>query len=252
MMPNSLSSLFVFEAWSKRLVLVYTLLIFAMGAVPNAEAQVPDMGALSGMFGKKDKKAETPTDQPAENGSADPASAMFGMIGEMTKEESVEEELEVGRGVAANMFGVLRPVKDDKLQSYVGKVGMNIAARGERVNLPWRFVVVESSAINAFALPGGIILITKGLFDLLSTEDELAAVLGHEIAHVQRKHHFNVVKQQKMVGGMTSIAGSKIKQDNAIVAGFVSRATEVMARGLDKSAEFEADRDGIVLAARAG
>lgn len=243
--------------FSHKRLLLGVILGFLMGGgalslAPVSVAQVPDLGGLGGMLGKKDKKSVEQSDKPAGPDSSNPAGAMFGIVGEMTKEESVEEELEVGRGVAANMLGALKPVPDKKLQAYVGKVGMNIAVQGERKDLPWRFVVVDSVAINAFALPGGIVLITQGLFDLLETEDELAAVLGHEIAHVQRKHHFNVVKQQKMVGGMTAMAGAAIEQQNSLVSGFISRATEVMARGLDKSAEYEADRDGIVLASRAG
>ena len=218
-------------------------------------AQVPDLGGLSGLLGKKSQKTESPpqTDDSSKSGSdANPMLGILGAVADATKEESPEEELQVGRGVAVKMFGALKPLKNPKVQDYVGKVGMVVASQGERKDLPWRFVVTDSSSVNAFALPGGIIIITRGLFDLLETEDELAAVLGHEIAHVQRKHHFNVVKQQKLVGSMTSVVGSEIAKDNALIAGFVSRATEIMARGLDKSAEYEADRDGVVLAARAG
>jgi predicted Zn-dependent protease len=97
-----------------------------------------------------------------------------------------------------------------------------------------------------------VVLITRGLYDLLETEDELAAVIGHEIAHVQRKHHYEVMRQQKLVGALSDAAASQVTVDNAMLDKLWSRATEVMTRGLDKSAEYEADRDGMVLAARAG
>jgi len=215
-----------------------------------ASAQVPDLGGLSGLLGKKGQNTES---APQKNGSNTSSElGILGAVADATKKESTEEELQVGRGVAVKMFGALKPIKNPKLQDYVGKVGMLVASQGERKELPWRFVIVDSDSINAFALPGGIVIVTKGLFDLLETEDELAAVLGHEIAHVQRKHHFNVVKQQKLIGSMSSVVSSEVSKDNALIAGYVSRATEVMARGLDKSAEYEADRDGLVLAARAG
>ncbi len=227
--------------------LVMAALFFGSG---YANAQVPDLGGLSGLLGNKSPKTDTTSQK--NNSDANSKLGILGTIADVTKEESTEEELQVGRGVAVKMFGALKPVKNPKVQNYVGKVGMLVASQGERKNLPWRFVVVDSSSINAFALPGGIVIVTKGLFDLLETEDELAAVLGHEIAHVQRKHHFNVVKQQKLVGSMSSVVSSEVAKDNALIAGYVSRATEIMARGLDKSAEYEADRDGVVLAARAG
>ena len=176
------------------------------------------------------------------------ADAVLGAV----KEESVDEEIAVGQQTAAQVLGSLPLVKDARVQDYVSKVGLAVAARGERASLPWHFAVVDTNAINAFAMPGGIVLVTKGLYRLLGSEDELAAVLGHEIAHVQRQHHFKVIKKQKLMGAVSSAVTAEVAQGDALVHELAGRATEVMARGLDKDAEYEADRDGIVLAGRAG
>ena len=80
-------------------------------------------------------------------------------------------------------------VYDDRaLQEYVTDVGMQLAQNSERPNLPWHFTVVDVPAINAFALPGGYIYITRGILPFLDDEAQLAGVLGHEIGHVTARH----------------------------------------------------------------
>ena len=192
----------------------------------------------------------TPSSAPPSRASS--ALGIASSAAGMLKEETPEEEIAVGKSTAAQFLGATKLVKDQRVQAYVNSVGLALTARGERASLPWKFAIVDTSSINAFAIPGGIILVTKGLYRLLQSEDELAAVLGHEIAHVQRQHHFKVIKQQKMVGAVSGALTAEVAQDQEIVATLAARATEVMARGLDKDAEYEADRDGMVLAARAG
>jgi predicted Zn-dependent protease len=114
----------------------------------------------------------------------------------------------------------------------------------------WRFVVLDTTAVNAMAFPGGIVAVTRGLYQMLGSEDELAAVLGHEIAHVNRKHQWKVIQQQKLVAlGAGALSKSDSGQAMQVVADLGGK---LIARGLDKSAEYEADRDGAVIAARAG
>ncbi|RJX29107.1 MAG: tetratricopeptide repeat protein [Desulfarculus sp.] len=80
------------------------------------------------------------------------------------------------------------PAGDPGLQSYVAGVGRRLAARSHRPNIPWQFNVVNTSQVNAFALPGGKISVTRGLVSKMSSEDQLAAVVGHEIGHVTARH----------------------------------------------------------------
>ena len=99
-------------------------------------------------------------------------------------------------------------------------------------------------------------LVTAGLFEILETEDELAAVLGHEIAHVARKHHWELIKQQKLVAGMTDMVSSNIDTGGGLAeAAFgqmVGFFKDMATSGIDKSGEYEADMDGVILAANAG
>ncbi len=164
---------------------------------------------------------------------------------------SEEEETAIGRQIAGNLLGAAPLVKDDKLQKYVNNVGRWVASQSERPDLAWHFGVIESDDIIAFAAPGGYIFVTKGLYKKLQNEAELAGVLAHEVGHVIRKHHLKLLQQSKLVdlGGklLAKQAGENEKIRNLIGSG-----AEIVARSLDKGAEFEADRIGVVLAARAG
>ena len=167
------------------------------------------------------------------------------------KKPSKEEEIALGREITGSLLGAAPLVKDEKLQQYVNKIGRWVASQSERDNLPWKFGVIDSADINAFAAPGGYVLITKGLDQKLQNEAQLASVLGHEIAHVVKKHQLKVLQKQQILNIGSSWLKEKLGKtklaDKAIGTG-----AEISARGLDKDAEFEADSMGMVLAARAG
>ena len=164
-----------------------------------------------------------------------------------------EDEVRVGQQVAANLLGVAPLVKDDALQQYVNKVGRWVAMQSERPELPWHFGVVESADVNAFAAPGGYVLITRGLYASLSDETELAGVLGHEIAHVVERHHIELMRKTALVDEGRKAVDKKLKDDkDALLKRLVGNGAEIFARRLDQGAEFEADRQGVALAARAG
>jgi beta-barrel assembly-enhancing protease len=176
---------------------------------------------------------------------------------EATQQLSEEEEVELGRGIAANVLGAAPLVRDDGLQRYVNQVGLWLAMHTDRADLPWRFGVIDSPSVNAFALPGGTVLITRGLYDNLRDEGELAGVLAHEIAHVVERHQVKAIQKAMGRDFATEMAGEAVgRSDNEMVRRFGSRAftagTEVLARGLDKKDEFQADQRGMVIAARAG
>ena len=185
------------------------------------------------------KKIEEKTD-------ATTSSALLGFVG-----ISQEEEITIGRQIAGNLLGASALVKDQSLQRYVNNVGRWVASQSERPDLPWHFGVIESSDINAFAAPGGYIFVTRGLYSLLQNEAELAGVLGHEIGHVIRKHHLKILQQSSLVdlGGKLF---SKQIGGNDKVQKLIGNGAEIVARSLDKNAEFEADRIAVVLATRAG
>lgn len=164
---------------------------------------------------------------------------------------SEQEEVAIGRQIAGNLLGAAPLVKDKALQKYVNTVGRWVASQSERPDLAWHFGVIESNDLNAFAAPGGYIFLTRGLYKILADESELAGVLAHEIGHVIRRHHLKILQQSNMLD-MGSSALAKQVGGNDKIASLIGSGAEIVSRSLDKDAEFEADRIGVVLAARAG
>ncbi len=101
---------------------------------------------------------------------------------------SESQEAELGRQADAQIRGEMGVYDDDALQEYVAAIGARLAAASHRPDLPWRFVVIDSPVVNAFAVPGGYVYLTRGLLAYLNDEAELAGVLGHEIGHVTARH----------------------------------------------------------------
>ncbi len=173
-----------------------------------------------------------------------------------TATEDVPEpkEIEMGGGIASNLLGAAPLLKNAAVQKYVNDVGRWLAMQTERPDLPWQFAVLDDDDVNAFAAPGGYIFITKGLLMHMKSEAELAGVLAHEISHVLRKHHLNAIKKGARTDLMVEFAGEAVKEKGGSqnLIKLANAGTELYARGLDKEDEFEADRMGIVIAARAG
>jgi predicted Zn-dependent protease len=209
----------------------------------------------------KDKKTQPApaqtTEQPATQSAApqppakqkiDARQLGFALFGDY----SSEEETRIGKQIAGNLLGAVPLVRDDKLQNYVNLVGNWVALQSGRKDISWHFGVLDTEDINAFAAPGGYVFLTKGLYRRLNNEAELAGVLAHEVAHITKKHHLKVLKQSTLIGELGKAASSKARGSDPAVQNLIGNGAEIMARGLDKSAEFEADRVGIVFAARAG
>src|SRR5579859_3346188 len=115
------------------------------------------------------------------------------------REVKEPEEIQIGQGMTETLLGA-RPLYDDaELQHYVNEVGLWVAQQSDRPNLPWHFGVNDSDHINAFATPGGFIIITKGMMKQLRNEAELAGVLGHEVAHVNQKHHLKALRKSALL-----------------------------------------------------
>jgi len=209
----------------------------------------------------KDKKTQPAQTSPAPDASQNTTASSppakqkidaqqlgFALFGDY----SPEEETRIGKQIAGNLLGAVPLVRDDKLQRYVNLVGNWVALQSGRKDVTWHFGVLDTEDINAFAAPGGYIFVTKGLYQRLNNEAELAGVLAHEIAHVTLKHHLKVLKQSSLIGALGQAASNKVKDSDQVVQNLIGNGAEIMARGLDKNAEFEADRVGIVFAARAG
>jgi len=164
------------------------------------------------------------------------------------------QEIALGEGIASNLLGAAPLLDNPAVQQYVNRVGRWLALQTERPDLPWQFGVLDDNDVNAFAAPGGYVFITKGLLAHMNSEAELAGVLAHEISHVLRKHHLKAIKKGAQTELMADLANEALKSNGTDprLTKLVSAGTEVYARGLDKNDEFEADRMGVVIAARGG
>ena len=173
-----------------------------------------------------------------------------------TTDITEEQEIVLGQGIASNLLGAAPLLQNRNVQRYVNQVGRWLASQTERPDLPWQFAVLDDAGINAFAAPGGYIFITRGMLARMNNEAELAGVLAHEIAHVLKKHHLQAIKKSAGMSLFADIGSyavaSKTGVNSAIASNLAGAFKDVYARGLDKGDEFEADRMGVVIAARAG
>ncbi len=212
---------------------------------------------LEGLFKGLLKKKLAPPVQEQPVAPASPAAAPEKPGDQLLKallggNVSQEEEIRIGQQIAGNLLGAAPLVRDEGLQRYVNRVGRWVSLQTERPDLAWHFGVIESDDLNAFAAPGGYIFLTRGLYARLKNEAELAGVLGHEIGHVLRKHHLKLLQKSQGIAALGGLLGRKLKNENEVVQNLIGNGAEVVARGLDKDAEYEADRIGLVLSARAG
>lgn len=179
-----------------------------------------------------------------------------GAVRAISREFTEEEEIEIGRVVAARILATYPLSGNERLQTYVTLVGNTVAAFSTRPNLAWHFAVLDSSEVNAYSVPGGYIFITEGALRQIDSEAELAAVLGHEIAHATEKHILREIKRGNILtegmslvqdqygkGGFTDEVGKKIG-DIAIERLFKT--------GVGRKEELDSDRIGVDLAAAAG
>ena len=162
---------------------------------------------------------------------------------------AANDEDKVGQAAAAQILGAA-PLFDAKpVHEYLNLVGNSVTSVSNG-GYRWRFAAIKSDAVNAFAAPGGYVLVSVGLLKILESEDELAFVLAHEAVHVHRKHHYNVVKRQRLVDQAAQSLQSMDKDNDLSVLSNLSG--QMYARGLDKGAEYEADRLGVEAMTQAG
>jgi predicted Zn-dependent protease len=166
------------------------------------------------------------------------------------------EEIAIGQEIAGRLLGAAPLVQEEHLQRYVNHVGKWLSLHSGRDDLNWYCGVLDSEDINAFAAPGGFIFLTKGLYKQIYSESELAGVLGHEIGHFVKQHHLTIIKKSQAIDMGSTLFSKKLgkmknEQAGQAVKTLVGSGAEIMARGLDKDAEYQADRIGVV-ATRAG
>jgi predicted Zn-dependent protease len=186
---------------------------------------------------------------------ATPAAAQFDKIGKglaVAKKANdaiytEAEKQQLGAEVSANIRKKFGVAQDPAVHRYVTLVGAVLARVSKKPDYTWRFIVLDTDAVNAFAAPGGYIHITKGCLALVANESELAGVLGHELTHVVEDH---TIKALSKAGFVDTAASASGKGD--ITAGLVNQVTSIALQGFGRGEELESDKDGLGLAAKAG
>ncbi len=185
---------------------------------------------------------------------------------EATRDISQDEEIALGDALTAGFLGAAPLHPDANLQRYVNRVGKWLALHSDRPDLPWTFSVIDTETINAFAMPGGSVIISSGLLKRLASESELAGVLAHEIAHVVKRHQISAIQSSAKgdllksigteiasdrIGSRGGVAGQVLKPYALDVAGNLIKDGFFL-RPLDRGMETEADQMGVVIATRSG
>lgn len=172
-----------------------------------------------------------------------------------SQEIDYKTERTIGEGLA--LEGLQRfgsPVKSEALQRYVNLVGTAVAANSKRSTIPYQFAVLDSPVQNAFAVPGGVIFISRALLSVLDNEAELAAVLAHEVGHVSAKHALKSTQRAQLLQGVGTITAAGVGGDKG--KKFASAIGDMQAvlfdKGLDKEMEYEADSAAMETAYRTG
>jgi hypothetical protein len=166
---------------------------------------------------------------------------------------SEKAERQIGEQISLSLrtrFGV---VQDLKVTKYVTLVGSTLTQASERPNLDWKFIVLDTDAVNAFAAPGGFIHVTRGLLGFCKNEAELAGVLGHEITHVTAKHTVHFIEHSNQISFGAGAASSKERYGADVLTQIAERAGHfIFDNQYDQGQEDQADEIGVQLANELG
>jgi predicted Zn-dependent protease len=156
---------------------------------------------------------------------------------------SESQEIQMGQQGAKDVEQSIGIYKDAAVNAYVEQIGKRMAAESERPNLPWEFHVVDDASVNAFAIPGGFIYVTRGLMGSINTEAELATVIGHEIAHVTNRHSVQQISKSQLATLGLGI-GSIVSSDIAKYGQLASAGLSLLFLKYGRDAENQADQGG--------
>ncbi len=160
------------------------------------------------------------------------------------------QEISAGKKYHKDILKQYKVYDDPELQVYVNEIGQELAKNSHRAKLAFHFTVLDSPEVNAFALPGGYVYITRGIMVYLNSEAELAGVIGHEIGHVTARHSVRQQSASQVTGLLGSILNVATGQDGS--RGLFSQLGFAISQGYGRDHELEADRLGAQYLARVG
>ena len=155
---------------------------------------------------------------------------------------SEDEEAELGRTSHIEVMKVYSPYRNPELVKYVTSLGEKLASVSHRKELIYHFTVLDSPQVNAFAIPGGYIYITRGMMAYLGSEAELCGVLGHELGHITARHGVKQYSKNQITNIFSTVFSILIGSRQ--LANISQLATAAILRGFGREAELEADRVG--------
>ena len=168
--------------------------------------------------------------------------------------KSTEREIKVGRSIAAKLIYKYGLIKDKDSTILLNQLGRSIASKTSRTDLPFLFGILNTEDINAFACPGGIILLTKGLVVSIQDTSELAGILSHEVSHVVLKHSGEFEEMNPILeiifGFLAPTGGQVITSTTSLVVEQMEK--QFLETGRDHKTELEADSAGIMLSSMLG
>ena len=167
-----------------------------------------------------------------------------------------EQEYYIGRSVAATVLVTYKPYDNQKANEYLNVLGQTLSQFGTKPETfgGYHFVLLDTEEINAFSAPGGLIMISRGMVRLCKNEDELAAVLAHEIGHVENQHGLRAIKKGRLTSALTTLAleagkslgGSDLASVTEAFEGSITDITGTMMNsGYARTTEFQADKSAV-------
>jgi predicted Zn-dependent protease len=157
---------------------------------------------------------------------------------------SESQEIAMGKESDPQIVAQMGVVNDERIQTYVAQLGQKLAQAGERPNLPWTFRVIDDPVVNAFAVPGGFIYVTRGILVHLNSEAELVSVLGHEVGHVTARHSAAAMSKQQ-VAGLGLVLGAILEPKVAQYADVASQGLGLLFLKFSRDDETQADELGL-------
>ncbi len=184
-------------------------------------------------------------------------------LGKAFEDLTLEHEYYIGRSVAATILSTYKAFDQTAATQYLNTLGKVLSMYSEKPETfgGWHFLIMDTDEINAFAAPGGFILVSRGMLRCCRNEDELASVLAHEIGHVQREHGLRAISKSRWTSAATimvaeagkNLGGQQLAELTTLFEGSITDVTKTLAdSGYARAFEREADGDAIVIMQRVG
>ena len=164
---------------------------------------------------------------------------------------SEAQEKQMGQQADQEVAAAIGLYEDADLQAYVRRIGEDLAARSERPSLPWTFRLVDDPAVNAFAIPGGYVYVTRGLMSYMTSEAELASVMGHEIGHITARHTVSQISKAQLANIGLAV-GMIVRPELQSLGGLAEAGLGLLFLKYGRDAERQADDLGLRYITRVG